>query len=244
VMNPTPPRRLAPRPSAPPSAPAAAASVPARPVNHPIQPVTEPMQYRAIGVVAGRYLASDDQFTKGILVTDDGLPIDVVLLGKVMNYVRKYTQADQEYLWVVYPRTRENPEGLHLQIVGVWGPFPDAAVPPDWFSIRGEVILHDPDLPPDQAFVILKIRLQAQDPQTRPRYFRLRLYGSLPTSYRATHDFWDLRVLRQGSRLVIQEGIRVGSVLRKPRPKKVLPRREASIDTPRPVRKKNLPPSS
>jgi len=203
------------------------------------------MQYRAIGVVAGRYLPSEDQFTKGILVTDDGLPIDAVLLGKVMNYVRKYTQPDRDYLWVVYPRTRDNPEALHLQIVGVWGPFPDPAVPPDWFSIRGEIILHDPHLPPDQAFVTIKIRQHVPDPKTRPPYFRLRLHGSLPTSYRATHDFWDLRVLRQGSRLVIQDGIRVGSVLRKPRPKKAPPRRSnsPSLETPRPIRKKPRPPT-
>ncbi|MEN9204796.1 MAG: hypothetical protein Q6K99_01375 [Thermostichales cyanobacterium BF4_bins_65] len=242
-MNPTPPRRRLsirpPKANEPPPPPP-------RLIHHPIQPVTEPMQYRAIGVVAGRYLPSEEQFTRGILVTDDGVAIDAVLLGKVMNYVRKHTQSEQEYLWVVYPRTRDNPEGLHLQIVGVWGPFPDPNVPPDIFSIRGEITSHDPTLPPEQAHVLVRIRIQPPKPTSRPRYFRLRLLGSLPTSYRAVHDFWDLQVRRQGSRLVIQEGIRIGSVLRKPRPKSKKspsrPRRDPGLS--RPVPKRSLPPRS
>lgn len=82
------------------------------------------MQFRAIGVVEGRYLPSEEQFTKGNLVTPDGEEINAVLLGRVMSLVRKYIQDDRDYLWVVYPRTgaKTKQDRLHVQISGVWAP--------------------------------------------------------------------------------------------------------------------------
>jgi hypothetical protein len=89
---------------------------------HPIPPPSEPRQYRAIGLIRGRYTASQDQFTQGILLTADGTVIDAVLLGRVMSLVKKHIDLDQEHLWVVYPRTRQKQENLHVQIMGVWEP--------------------------------------------------------------------------------------------------------------------------
>uniref|UniRef100_A0ACD5H145 Uncharacterized protein n=1 Tax=Desertifilum tharense IPPAS B-1220 TaxID=1781255 RepID=A0ACD5H145_9CYAN len=39
-----------------------------------------------------------------------------------MSLVRKHIDLEQEHLWVVYPRTREQEDNLHMQIVGVWEP--------------------------------------------------------------------------------------------------------------------------
>ncbi|WP_413164398.1 hypothetical protein ACL6C3_00720 [Capilliphycus salinus ALCB114379] len=89
---------------------------------HPIPPPSEPRQYRAIGLVRGRYTASQDQFTQGILLTTDGTVIDAVLLGRVMSLVKKHIDLEQEHLWVVYPRTRQKQDNLHVQIMGVWEP--------------------------------------------------------------------------------------------------------------------------
>lgn len=89
----------------------------------PIPPASEPMQYRAIGLVRGQYVASDDQFTRGSILTDDGYEIGAVLLGRVMSLVKKHVDLEQPHLWVVYPRTREKGDSdLHVQIVGVWEP--------------------------------------------------------------------------------------------------------------------------
>lgn len=90
--------------------------------QQPIPPASEPMQYRAIGLVRGRYVPSDEQFTRGNLHTDDGVAIDAVLLGRVMSLVKKHVDLEQSHLWVVYPRTREKEYDLHVQIVGVWEP--------------------------------------------------------------------------------------------------------------------------
>ena len=82
------------------------------------------MQFRAIGIVQGRYIPSEEQFTKGNLITPDGEEINAVLLGRVMSLVRKYIQEDRDYLWVVYPRTgaKSKFDRLHVQISGVWAP--------------------------------------------------------------------------------------------------------------------------
>lgn len=99
------------------------------PRQQPISPPSEPMQYRAIGLVRGRYSPSEEQFNRGILLTTDGTEIDTVLLGRVTSLVKNHIDLSKAHLWVVYPRTRKanfrslNSEVLlHLQIVGVWEP--------------------------------------------------------------------------------------------------------------------------
>ena len=88
----------------------------------PIPPASEPKQYRAIGLIYGKYAPSDEQFTRGNLITDQGLEIDSVLLGRVMSLVKKHIDLDKSHLWVVYPRTRMKDRHLHAQVVGVWEP--------------------------------------------------------------------------------------------------------------------------
>jgi hypothetical protein len=94
----------------------------AAPRHQPIPPASEPMQYRAIGLVRGRYTPSEEQFTRGSILTEDGVTIDAVLLGRVMSLVKKHIDLAEPHLWVVYPRTRDKELDLHMQIVGVWEP--------------------------------------------------------------------------------------------------------------------------
>ncbi len=86
----------------------------------PIPPPSEALQYRAIGLVRGRYVPDVDQFTKGHMVTSDGTTVNTVLLGRVMSLLKKHVDLNVDHLWVVYPRTRA--ENLHMQIVGIWEP--------------------------------------------------------------------------------------------------------------------------
>jgi hypothetical protein len=123
AQNPTAPDLTAPAPVAETSteteAEAAAIAISRQ---QPIPPASEPMQYRAIGLVRGKYTPSEEQFTRGTLLTEDGTPIDSVLLGRVMSLVKKHLDLEQPHLWVVYPRTNEREYSLHVQIVGVWEP--------------------------------------------------------------------------------------------------------------------------
>lgn len=111
------------------SSPTEAIAPPGLSVQHPIPPASEPKQFRAIGLIQAKYEPSEESFTRGFLKTDDGQAIDAVLLGRVMSLVKKHIDLEQSHLWVVYPRTREKQEELHVQIVGVWEPETLAQLP-------------------------------------------------------------------------------------------------------------------
>lgn len=90
--------------------------------QQPIPPPSEPKQYRAIGLLRGQYTPSEEQFTRGSMMTTDGTTVEAVLLGRVMSLVKNHLDLAQNHLWVVYPRTRDVKTDLHVQIVGVWEP--------------------------------------------------------------------------------------------------------------------------
>lgn len=199
--------------------------------QQPIPPPSEPMQYRAIGLIKGKYRPSEEQFNRGDLITEDETYLDAVLLGQVMSLVKKYLDLEQTYLWVVYPRTREKEETLHMQIVGVWstegfGPVAAAeesetpeepAVPEEpsqlaaplqdgYFSIRGEIVFQSTE----RNYLLVKIQQSPRKSSDRPKAFKLKLTGSLKD--KAMGYFWDLHVLRQGEELTIFNGQKVALV--------------------------------
>lgn len=207
---------------------------------HPIPPASEPMQYRAIGLVRGQYTPSDEQFTRGTLKTDDGYEFGAVLLGRVMSLVRKHIDLETPHLWVVYPRTRDKDEALHLQIVGVWEPEtlsrdgadssadatsePEAAAETE-ASDTSEASAPEVVTPEDGYFsirgevlfysaeeerLIVKIQQAPKKGATMPRAFKLNLKGKLEG--KAIGYFWDLKVHREADNLVMHEGTMIALV--------------------------------
>ncbi|MBF2009247.1 hypothetical protein ACF3DV_02675 [Chlorogloeopsis fritschii PCC 9212] len=212
--------------------------------QHPIPPPSEPMQYRAIGLVRGRYIASSEQFTQGVMVTADGTKLDAVLLGRIMSLVKNHLDLEQEHLWVVYPRTRQENDNLHLQIVGVWEPenlakaeqqedltspeepppnpssseqpelttedfTPSTEIPDGGFSVRGEIVYQSYDT----GNLVIKIKQSPRKPNDKPKYFKLKLKGSLDA--KAVGKFWDLQVMREGECLVIEHGEAIANLPKK-----------------------------
>lgn len=207
--------------------------------QQPIPPPSEPMQYRAIGLVKGKYTSSDEQFTRGMLLASDGTAIDAVLLGRVMSLVKNHLDLANEHLWVVYPRTRQEQGDLHVQIVGVWEPEkldkerlatesesePEAQAQPEpestqaedgYFSIRGEVVFQSQD----EQKIIVKIKQAAKKESDKPKFFKLTLNGLLEK--KAVGYFWDFQVIREADSLVIRQAQDIASVRQrrpgKPRP--------------------------
>jgi len=206
--------------------------------QQPIPPASEPMQYRAIGLVRGKYVATEDQFTKGNIITDDGAAVDAVLLGRVMSLVKKHIDLEQSHLWVVYPRTRENVEGLHVQIVGVWEPeklnrteAPEEPETPETLSEESEAEtlaetpteeLGEPDdkyfsvrgevvfQSPEDQKLLVKIRRAPQQGSDESKIFKVSVHGVLEG--KVVGYFWDLQVERQDNNLVLREGTRIGIV--------------------------------
>jgi hypothetical protein len=181
--------------------------------QHPISPVTEPMQYRAIGVVRGRYVPAEaDQITRGFIHTDDGAEIEAVVLGRVLTLMRRHLDLDQPHLWVAYPRSREADQ-LHLQIVGVWEPSTLAPVEAsdensaaddlpegdDYFSVRGELIYTRPE----SGDLVVKVRQKPRPDGARPVPFKLQLHGEIPLEHLRHFVALDLR--RRGQQLCLEK---------------------------------------
>ena len=176
---------------------------------HPISPVTEPLQYRAIGVVRGVYEPADpEQLTRGVIRTADGAAIEAVVLGRLLTLMRRHLDLSAPHLWVVYPRSRE-PEGLHLQMVGVWEPSTlaeasaeaDQDVLPEgdeYFSVRGELIYTRPE----SGDLVIKVRQQPKPDGSRPIPFKLQLKGEIPLEHLRHFVALDLR--RSGEQLQLE----------------------------------------
>lgn len=208
--------------------------------HQPIPPPSEPKQYRAIGLVRGRYTASEEQFTRGEMTTSDGTAVEAVLLGRVMSLVKNHLDLNEEHLWVVYPRTREIEQDLHLQIVGVWEPeklqkpdeddgtepgevadatpaSPETELSPgyedDYFSVRGEVVFYAPE----NQKIVVKIQQAPRKAADKAKSFKLQLEGTLNTE-KAVGYFWDFQVNRTGKSLTIVGATSIGLVPPKKRP--------------------------
>lgn len=230
--------------------------------QRPIPPPSEPMQYRAIGLVQGRYVASAEQLTQGTLVAIDGTELQAVLLGRIISLVRNHLDLTQEHLWVVYPRTGQQENNLHLQIVGVWEPEKLSKETPatqrvelqpkgqeeeseeqvaievedGYFSVRGEIVYQ---LASEEKFIV-KIRQAPRKESDKPKYFKLKLQGVLPN--KAVGQFWDIQAKRQADDLVLQQGEAIATLPSKPKLRKNMrpgkPQKgRSNFDTPRPVRK-------
>jgi hypothetical protein len=180
--------------------------------QHPIPPVTEPLQYRAIGVVRGTYVPADaEQLTRGAIHTADGVEIEAVVLGRLLTLMRRHLDLAQPHLWVVYPRSRDEQQGLHLQMVGVWEPSTladgagaDGAVGDElpegdeYFSVRGELIYTRPE----SGDLVVKVRQQPRGDGNRPVPFKLQLKGEIPLEH--LRHFVALNLRRQGQDLQLE----------------------------------------
>jgi hypothetical protein len=208
--------------------------------QHPIPPPSEPRQYRAVGLVRGRYTQSEEQFTRGMLTASDGTAIDAVLLGRVMSLVKNHLDLEQEHLWVVYPRTRQEDGNLHAQIMGVWEPetLKKSAEPSseeenpavgESEEKEGSEASPTPPSEPDvengyfsirgeviyqsqeeEKYVIVKIKQAPRKDADKMKFFKLKLKGDLAT--KAVGFFWDFHVKLQADSLMIQQANNIGAL--------------------------------
>ena len=79
--------------------------------NQPIPPAEFPKQYRAIGLLWGKYVPGEE-ITQGTLITSDGTKIEAVVLGRLLGLLKSRIDLEKEHLWVVYPRTRDKGEKI------------------------------------------------------------------------------------------------------------------------------------
>lgn len=179
--------------------------------TEPIRPPDNPLQYRAIGLLRGKYVPNEGELTLGMLHTDDGAQIETVILGKLLGLVKSHVDLSKEHLWICYPRTKDEDSTLFVQLAGIWEPetlHPDLPPPAheprlDYFSIRGEVAYQHKE----EGWLAVKIHRKPSRPTDKPIYFKLKLLGFLPE--KPVKNFWDLHVVREGNSLVIEDGERI-----------------------------------
>lgn len=204
----------------------------------PISRPSERMQYRAIGLLKGKYVVSEEQFNRGNILLEDDTLIDAVLLGRVTSLIKKHIDLETNHLWVVYPRTlykeeEDNEPALHMQIVGVWEPETLNASKGNESDSEAEA---DPQSPrylstveateqcdqfsirgeiakyaEESSEITVNIVQKSKSENVKPkRPFKLLINGTLEG--RTTGYFWDFNVKREGGQLILVEATQVAVV--------------------------------
>ena len=182
-------------------------------LKNPIPKVTNQLQYRAIGIVNGKFIPHDSkQLNRGLLVDTNGEKIETVVLGKALSLLKKHINLKKSYFWIVYPKNK-NTQNLHLQVAGIWDPyqlndFPNESsktnlskllkelnLKDNYFSVRGELVFVNTQ---KKEFVI-KVCCTSKLNTFKSKNFKLVIKGEL--SIELLNSFVSLDVIRDGNSL-------------------------------------------
>ena len=182
-------------------------------LKNPIPKVTNKLQYRAIGIVNGKFIPhSKEQINRGYIIDNNGEKIETVVLGKALSLLRKYIDIEKSYFWVVYPKNK-NTQNLHLQVAGIWDPYQFNDVPNDsskanfskllekldlkdnYFSVRGELVFVNTQ----KKEVVIKICSTSKSQNLKKKNFKLNIKGEI--SLELLNSFVSLDVLRDRNSL-------------------------------------------
>tara|TARA_Y100000589_G_scaffold68377_1_gene60037 strand:+ start:3349 stop:3927 length:579 start_codon:yes stop_codon:yes gene_type:complete len=177
-------------------------------IKNPIPKVSHKKQFRAIGIIYGRYKPlAFNSLHKGFIQDEKGLDIDAVVLGKALPVIKKYIKLERNYYWIVYPRNK-NSSNLHIQIVGIWDPnnfqvsnendfdkvkdlLSSLNLKDNLFSIRGKLIFINE---PQKEFVV-KIYPTQSSKSLKSKSFKLLIKGIIPMKF--INSFISLEVTRK-----------------------------------------------
>ena len=182
-------------------------------LKNPIPKVTNILQYRAIGIVRGKFLPHDtDQLNRGFLIDNEGEKIETVILGKAISLLKKHIDLNKSYYWVVYPKNK-NTQTLHLQIAGIWHPYQlndfqndssktnfsklleELDLKDNYFSVRGELVFVNIQ----KKEIVIKICSVSKLKNYKNKNFKLVIKGELPLEL--LNCFVSLDVIRDGNTL-------------------------------------------
>ncbi len=182
-------------------------------LKNPIPQVTNQLQYRAIGIVNGKFTPHDNEkLNRGFLTDNNGEKIETVVLGKALSILKKYINLKKSYYWVVYPKNK-NTENLHLQVAGIWDPYQLNDFPNDssetnfsklleeldlkdnYFSVRGELVFVNTK----KKEVVIKIVSDSKLKNSKNKNFKLIIKGEL--SLELLNSFVSLDITREGNAL-------------------------------------------
>ena len=182
-------------------------------LKNPIPKVSSQLQFRAIGIVNGKYIPQDiKQLNRGFLKDNKGEKIETVILGKALSLLKKHIDLNKSYFWVVYPKNK-NSQNLHLQVAGIWEPYQLNNLPNDssktnfsklleeldlkdnYFSIRGELVFVNTQ----KKEFVMKICSASKPKNLKNKNFKLVIKGEL--SLELLNSFVSLDIIRDGNSL-------------------------------------------
>ena len=182
-------------------------------LKNPIPKVTNKLQYRAIGIINGKFTPNENnQLNRGYLTDSKGEKIETVVLGKALSLLKKHINLEKSYFWIVYPKNK-NTQNLHLQVAGIWDPYQLNDFPNDssktnfskllkeldlkdnYFSIRGELVFVNTQ----KKEIVIKICSALKLQNSKNKNFKLVIKGELPLEL--LNSFLSLDVLRDGNSL-------------------------------------------
>ena len=182
-------------------------------LKNPIPQVTNKLQYRAIGIINGKFTPHDfEQLNRGFLIDNKGEKIETVILGKALSLLKKHIDLKKSYYWVVYPKNK-NTQNLHLQIAGIWDPYQLNDLPnnsskinfsklleeldlkDNYFSVRGELVFVNKS----KKEIVIKICSTSKLKNLKNKNFKLVIKGEL--SLKLLKSFLSLDVNRDGNSL-------------------------------------------
>ena len=182
-------------------------------LKNPIPKVTNKLQYRAIGIINGKYTPNEkNQLNRGYLIDSKGEKIETVVLGKALSLLKKHINLEKSYFWIVYPKNK-NTQNLHLQVAGIWDPYQLNDFPNDssktnfskllkeldlkdnYFSIRGELVFVNTQ----KKEIVIKICSALKLQNSKNKNFKLVIKGEL--SLELLNSFVSLDVIRDGNSL-------------------------------------------
>ena len=182
-------------------------------LKNPIPKVTNKLQYRAIGIVKGKFIPHDnEQLNRGYLTDNKGEKIETVILGKALSLLKKHLDLKKNYFWVVYPKNK-NTQNLHLQVAGIWDPYQLNDFPNDssktnitklleeldlkdnYFSVRGALVFVNTQ----KKEVVIKICSASKMKNLKNKNFKLVIKGEL--SLELLNSFVSLDIIRDGNTL-------------------------------------------
>ena len=182
-------------------------------LKNPIPKVSNKLQYRAIGIINGKFTPHDsDQLNKGTLIDNKGEKLETVVLGKALSLLKKHIDLKKNYYWIVYPKNK-NTQNLHLQVAGIWDPVQLNDLPKNsskinfsklleeldlkdnYFSVRGELVFVNKS----KKEIVIKICSTSKLKNLKNKNFKLAIKGEL--SLELLNNFVSLDVNRVGNSL-------------------------------------------
>jgi hypothetical protein len=182
-------------------------------LKNPIPQVTYQLQYRAIGIINGKFTPHDsEQLNRGFLIDIKGEKIETVVLGKALSLLKKHIDLKKNYYWVVYPKNK-NTQNLHLQVAGIWDPYKlndfqndssqtnfskllkELDLEDNYFSVRGELVFVNTQ----KKEIVIKICSDSKLKNLKNKNFKLVIKGEL--SLELLNCFVSLDIKRDGNAL-------------------------------------------